>query len=201
MVIKLEMSKIVVIGIDLASTAKNPSGWAALAEQVAQACHLYQDKEIIECSVEWRPTLIAIDSPLSLPKNGAMRLADKEMRKHGYPVFPPVFAAMKELTLRAMKLVEVLRQRGFNIIEVHPLSTRKALGMPLKEWRNIQTIFTHIGLGGDLKMRMLSSHEIDAVTAAFTGYLHLKGMTEYMGDEAEGFIVVPKRIEWRKLKL
>lgn len=195
------MSKIVVIGIDLAAKETNPSGWAVLENRITKACHLHRNSEIIRCSIRWRPTVIAVDAPLSLPRNGATRFADREMRRHGYPVFPPVFATMKELTLRAMMLVDLLRQWEFKVIEVHPLSTRKALGMPLKEWGKIQTVFAHIGLEGDVKTRMLSSHEIDAVTAAITGYLHLKGETEHIGNEAEGFIVVPKRMEWSKLKL
>ncbi|MEM2975459.1 MAG: DUF429 domain-containing protein [Candidatus Bathyarchaeia archaeon] len=195
------MSKIVVIGIDLAAKETNPSGWAVLKKKAVQTCHLYHDTEIIECSVRLRPTVIAVDAPLSLPIHGAMRFADKEMRRHGYSVFPPAFAAMKKLTLRAMKLADAFRLRGFSVIEIHPLSTRKALSMPLKEWGKIQTVFTHIGLGGDIKTRMLSAHEIDAVTAAITGYLHQIGETEQIGDDVEGVIVVPKRMEWRKLKL
>jgi len=36
-------------------------------------------------------------------------------------------------------------------------------------------------------------HEIDAVTAALTGYLYLQGKTELIGDEEEGYIVVPTK--------
>jgi predicted nuclease with RNAse H fold len=194
------MLEVVVIGIDLAADERNPSGWALWKGKHVQTCHLYQNGEIIEHTVKWHPTLIAIDAPLNLPKNGAMRVADREMHKRGYAVFPPVFKAMRKLTIRAIYLAEELQRQGFDVIEVHPLSTRKALSMPTKEWGKIQAIFTHIGLEGDLKTRMLSSHEIDAVTAALTGYLYLAGWTECVGDE-EGHIVVPKKVEWRKLKL
>lgn len=58
-----------------------------------------------------------------------------------------------------------------------------------------------MGLKGDLETRVLTSHEIDAVTAALTGYLYLQEKTELIGDEEEGYIVVPTKGDWRRLKL
>jgi predicted nuclease with RNAse H fold len=71
----------------------------------------------------------------------------------------------------------------------------------LKEWRKIQTILVSIGLRGELRPRILVSHEIDAVTAALTAYLYLRSQTESAGDEAEGYIVLPKKQYWRNLKV
>jgi predicted RNase H-like nuclease len=45
----------------------------------------------------------------------------------------------------------------------------------------------------------LAAHEIDAVTAALTATLHLKKQTEPIGDEEEGYIIVPKKLDWRTL--
>ncbi|TEU04293.1 DUF429 domain-containing protein, partial [Candidatus Bathyarchaeota archaeon] len=53
-----------------------------------------------------------------------MRKVDKEMYKHGYPVLPPRFPAMKKLTLRAIEITKKIIKEGFDIIEVHPASTR-----------------------------------------------------------------------------
>jgi predicted nuclease with RNAse H fold len=58
-----------------------------------------------------------------------------------------------------------------------------------------------MGLEGDLKIRTLTSHEIDAVTAALTGHLYIEGKTELIGDEKEGYIIVPSKRDWRKLRL
>jgi len=196
------MQETIIVGIDLAGVATNPSGWALLENKAVSTHHLYHDEEILKHIMDCRPNFIAIDAPLSLPEKGTlMRKADREMYKRGYPVFPPRFPAMEKLTLRAIRMVQEIKKRGFNVIEVHPTSTRKALKMPSKDWRKIQTIFIRIGLEGDLKTRTLTNHEIDAVTAALTGYLHLQGKTELIGDEKEGYIVVPKETDWRKLKL
>jgi predicted RNase H-like nuclease len=65
----------------------------------------------------------------------------------------------------------------------------------------IQAILEAIGLEGCLKVRALKSHEIDAVTAALTAYLHMQNQTEAIGDEEEGYIIVPKKRNWRTLRI
>jgi len=198
------MSKLalkVIIGLDLAGNETNPTGWAKVENGTATVCQLYRDEEIIRRTVECRPDIIAIDAPLSMPKSGAMRKADREMHRRGYRVLPPLFPSMKSLTKRAVKIARKLREQRLKVIEVHPTSTRKALEMPTKDWRKIQTLLTAIGLKGNHQTRTLTPHEIDALTAALTGILHLQGKTQRVGDKEEGFIVVPKRRGWRNLNL
>lgn len=195
------MPKNIIVGIDLAGKATNPTGWAMLRNKTISTCHLNHDEEILKRSINCDPKIIAVDAPLSMPKKAIMRKADKEMHKRGYPVFPPRFPAMEKLTLRAIRIVRELTRRRFKVIEVHPTSTRKALKMPTKDWKKIQTIFLRIGLEGDLKTRVLTPHEIDAVTAALTGHLYIQGKTELIGDKKEGYIVVPSESDWRKLQL
>jgi predicted nuclease with RNAse H fold len=47
-------------------------------------------------------------------------------------------------------------------------------------------------LGIKIEKRELTHDELDAITAAFTGYLHLKGMSLSLGNEKEGIIIIPK---------
>ncbi len=195
------MQENVIIGIDLAGVEKNPTGWALWKNKVISTCHLYENQEILEHLTKFEPTLIAVDAPLSLPKKGTMRKADREMYRHGYPVFPPRFPAMKKLTLRAIKIAQQIKREKLHIIEVHPTSTRKALKIPTKDWKKIRNIFIYMGLKGDLETRALTSHEIDAVTAALTGYLYLQEKIDLIGDGEEGYIVVPTKGDWRRLKL
>ena len=195
------MQKNIIVGIDLAGTAENPSGWAMWKNKVVSACQLHSNEEILRRSISCDPALIAMDAPLSLPAKDVMRGADREMYKRGYPVFPPRFPGMEKLTLRAMKIAQEIVGGGFDVIEVHPASTRKALNMPAKDWEKIQTLFLHLGLKGDLEIRALTPHEIDAITAALTGHLYLQGKTELVGDEKEGYIVVPLKQDWRRLQL
>jgi predicted nuclease with RNAse H fold len=108
---------------------------------------------------------------------------------------------MKKLTLRAIELNRLITERGIQTIEVHPTSTRKALGMPTKDWEKIQNILKSVGLAGSLSEHRLTPHEIDAITAALTGYLHMEGLTESVGDHEEGYIIVPIKQDWREIRL
>lgn len=195
------MDRKVVMGIDLAGKPKNPTGLAVLDGRSVKIGLLHTNKQILESITNNEPSLIAIDAPFSLPQRGILRKADVAMIKNGYRVFPPSLPAMKKLTLRAIKLNKLIEEKGVRTIEVHPTSACKALGMPLKEWKKIQNILIQIGLKGDLEGYALTSHEIDAVIAALTAHLYTKGETEALGDEKEGFIIVPKRKDWRKLEI
>lgn len=191
----------VTIGIDLAAKPKNPTGWALWKNKKAETSLIHTNKDILEGITHSAPTIIAIDAPFSLPKKGILRTADREMIRRGYRAFPPCLPAMKTLTLRAMRLIRLMAKKGYKTIEVHPTSTRKALNMPPKDWRKIQTTLETIGLEGDLKLRALKSHEIDAVTAALTAYLYTKNQTEAIGDVEGGYIIIPKKQDWRTLQI
>lgn len=161
----------------------------------------YSDNAILDVIVRNSPALIAIDAPFSLPARGLLRTADKKMIRRGYCVFPPTLTAMKKLTLRAMRLNKLIGEKGYTAIEVHPTSTRRALGMPLKAWGEIQDILIDMRLEGDVKTRTLTSHELDAVIAALTAHLHIHNKTEMLGDETEGYIIVPRKQDWRTIKI
>ncbi|MEM1538798.1 MAG: DUF429 domain-containing protein [Candidatus Bathyarchaeia archaeon] len=195
------MKKEVIIGLDLAGIPKNPTGWAVWQNKKVETSIIYRNREILQKIILVNPTIVAIDAPLKFPKKGSFRKADKDLIARGYRVFPPGLPAMKTLTLRAIKLNKLITEKGIKTIEVHPTSTRKALNMPTKDFRQIQKILECMGIEGSLKMRVLTAHEIDAVTAALTAYLHIKGATEVLGDEEEGYIIVPKKQNWRDISL
>jgi len=196
-----EKKESIIVGIDLAGIHTNPTGWALWKNKTISVCHIYRNNEIINDSTIQQPTLIAIDAPLSLPTKGMTRKADKQMHERGYPVLPPRFPAMEKLTLRAIEISQKIMKNGFNIIEVHPASTRKALKMPIKDWNRVQKIFLNMGLEGDIEKRPLSPHELDAVTAALTAHLHLNRKTQFIGNAKEGYITVPLESDWRNIQL
>jgi len=197
----LQLKNKVVIGIDLAGKPENPTGLAIWKGKVMKTCLVYTDQEILENITHDRPTLTAIDAPLNLPRRGILRKAEKEMIKRGYRIFPPKLPTMEKLTIRAIKLNTLIAEKGYKTIEVHPTSTRKALNMPTKDWTKIQLILNSVGLGRDLKGRTQSSHELDAVIAALTARLYLQDRTESVGNETEGYIIVPKKQDWRTLRI
>jgi len=180
------------VGIDLSGAEKNPSGWAFLEGLEARTALLSSDEEIIEATAREGPSLVAIDAPLSLPEVGYAREVDKAMHRLGLHVLPPLFPAMRALTLRGINLSRALRARGLSVIEVHPASTRKVLGLPVKGRASIQTALLELGLRGELEERELSIHELDAITAALTASLHLLGLSEAVRAR-DGEIIIPKR--------
>jgi len=197
----LKLKNKVITGIDLAGKPENPTGWAVWKNKRVETSLIYTNNEILEGITRNKPAIIAIDAPFNLPKKGILRKADKEMIRRGYRVFPPKLPAMRTLTVRAIELNKLIAEKGYKTIEVHPTSTRKALNMPSKDWRKIQTILKSIGLEGDLKVRTLTPHELDAITAALTAYLRLQNQTEALGDKEEGYIIIPKKQDWRTLQI
>ena len=195
------MQKRVIIGIDLAGKPENPTGWALWINRRVKTSLVYRNNDILKGIARSKPAIIAIDAPLSLPKSGIFRKADKEMIARGYRVFPPILQAMRKLTVRAIEINKLIADKGYRAIEVHPTSTRKALNMPSKDWGKIQAILKSIGVEGDLKVRTLTPHEVDAVTAALTAYLHMQSQTKTLGDDEEGYIIIPKKQDWRTLQI
>ena len=197
----LKLKDKVIIGIDLAGKEENPTGLAIWRHINVETCLIYKNNEILDKVFTANPKIVAIDAPLELPKSGIFRKADKELIKKGYRVFPPGLPAMKKLTLRAMELNRLITEMGIQTIEVHPTSTRKALGMPTKDWKTIKGILKSIGLAGSISKHALTPHEIDAITAALTGYLYMEGLTEFVGNHEEGYIIVPIKQNWREIRL
>jgi len=197
----LKLKGKVIIGIDLAGKEKNLTGIAVWEPPIVKTCLVYMDEEILRAVTHAKPIIVAIDAPLQLPKKGILRKGDKELIKKGYRVFPPGLPAMKTLTLRAIRLNKLITEKGLKTVEVHPTSTRKALNMPTKDWKTIQEIFKSMGLKGTLEERPLKPHEVDAITAALTAYLHMQGLTETVGNHGEGFIIIPKRMDWREIRI
>jgi len=189
-----------VVGIDLAGAENRETGWALLQGYNVKVLTLYSNEEILRKTLEVRPLIVAIDAPLTLPKKGKMRLADKEMKKLGCAVLPPLFPGMKMLTSRGIYLASKMQESGIKVIEVHPTSSRKILGLPVaKDVEKIRHSLLKLGLKGDIEERRLTIHELDAIVAAFTAKLHIHGQTVKVGNKEEGYIIIPslsvKRVE------
>lgn len=178
-----------IIGIDLAGKEDNPTGIAWFYNRMLTSELRYRDQDIVKRCLEIKPKAIAIDAPLSLPKEGVLRKADKELISLGFRVFPPTFAGMKKLTLRGIRISSKLRAKGFDVIEVHPLTSGKIIfGSPdRKVWVYGMRI-------RGIRLRRLScAHEIDAALAALTAFFWLRGKFDGIGEAGEGIIIIPKR--------
>ena len=191
----------IVVGIDLAGSEKRNTGICALNDNLEAKCFIaHKNEEILEIVEKLRPDLIAIDAPLSLPKGRKsldrkekihFRECDRKLLELGIKFFPITLGPMRILTKRGIKLRKILEKKGYKVIEVYPGATQDILRIARK---NVSLKKLRSGLkklGIKIERRELSHDELDAVTAAFTGYLHLKGKTISLGNEKEGVIVVP----------
>jgi predicted nuclease with RNAse H fold len=83
------------------------------------------------------------------------------------------------------------------VVEVYPYATKRLLFAPLPAAKQTAAgraalVRALQGAGLMLPCRELSHHELDAIVAAYTVYLFAVGRAEEVGDEEEGYIIVPK---------
>jgi len=181
-----------VVGIDLAAKPHNETGFAILKKGIAKTMLLKSDDEIINHTLKTKPSIIAIDAPLSLPEgDGIAREADKLLVKKGFRCFWTLLPSMKPLTLRGIKLKEALEKQGLRVIEVFPSATQKILGIPTKKAGKEKLLKGLTEQGIAITTLHPSHHELDAVTAALTGIFYLAGRYEDAGGKQEGLVILP----------
>jgi len=138
------------VGVDLAWSNKNDSGFAVIeAQQRGNTGRLDEwhvglksDKAIVERimdSVDGRPCLVAIDAPLRVSNKTGMRVCDKHIKqafqKYDAGPYPANRTVLKKYGgLRGEKIVKLLEKKG---IEFTPYLKRKA------ETRQVLEVYPH----------------------------------------------------------
>lgn len=178
------------IGIDLAGKKSNPSGLAFIHRKELETKLAKGDDEIFSFCINQGPDVVAIDAPLSFPKEGGLRRADAELIGRGFRVLPPKLGGMKMLTQRGIKIAKKLRQENFEVIEIHSRTS----GMILFE-----TDERELWISGLVERNWevdpdASEHEIDAALGALTGLLYLKGKTSRVGEEGKEIVIPRERL-------
>lgn len=164
------------------------------------------DAEILQAIHETRPDVVAIDSPLALPKgrccadtscpcavHGIVRSADRAVSRMGYRPFWTLLPSMVNLTLRSICLRETLESMGLKVIEVYPGAAQDRLGLPRKQCGEDALLAGIYGLGIRFPDpdRKRVHDELDAVTAAYVGLCWLKDEYEAAGPADEIQIILP----------
>lgn len=190
-------------GIDLAGVETRPSGFAVLNESLnARTMILHSDADILGGVSRFKPDVVAIDAPLSLPRGRVslevrssihLRECDRELLRRGIRFFPVTLGPMRSLTKRGIELKNRLEPLGFKVIEVYPGGAQDILGLPRK---SLGVEKLRKGLAR-LKIRRLKGvethHELDAVTAALVAKMFHDGDYEAYGDPEEGCIIMPRK--------
>lgn len=204
------------IGIDLTSAWNRPTACVALDEELHLSWFdsLRGDDQIIEAIERLRPSLVAIDAPLSLPKGlccleegcscqpllpAKGRLCERELSRRGIPCYYTTKRSIiKNMVYRAISLKDEIAARGYQVIEVYPYATKvmlfgraippktKPVGIAFLRERLAQ-LMPHL----TPYMPRFNHDLCDALLAAYTAYLYTKGEIEVVGDPEEGAIFIP----------
>jgi hypothetical protein len=164
----------------------------------AETSPVYSDKEVLKRIEESRPEIVAIDAPLSLPAGREsieqrttvhLRECDKELLRKGIKFFPVTLGPMRKLTSRGILLRKTLENEGFRVIEVYPGGAQDVLGIPRKQ-RGLDRLRAGLKKAGVRGLSsQMSDHELDAVTCALVGKLHLEGKSVTYGTFNQAIIM------------
>lgn len=207
------------LGVDPTSSESKPSGCAVLDGSAAliYVGSVSTDAEIIRLSQRWSPAVVAIDSPLFLPRGlccldegcshpccndwaGEKRVAERELYRQGIRLYWTTRKTfIKTMIYRSMQLRRTLEAQGITVIEVYPHASKVRLfghHIPKKTTKAGRQ-WLHERLEGLVPALVehkhpLSHDELDAIVAAYTAYLRGQGQAEAVGDREEGVIYVPK---------
>ncbi len=195
-------STTLVVGVDLAGSPRRNTGICLLRGlTVVSYATVHADEEILSFIERAKPALVAIDSPLGLPRGRTsleerstfhFRLSDLELRKRGIRFFPLTLGPMRMLTTRGIRLKKVIEQLGIPVIEIYPGAAQDIWQINRKQGglAKLRRGLEKIGLKGLEKD--MNGDELDAVSGALVGRLYLQGRAEVLGDVAEGAIIVPR---------
>jgi len=203
-------------GIDLTCSPARPSACIGLDGELTLAfCRLLNDDaELVAAVEQHRPSLIAIDAPLNLPRGlcclepecscrprsaASGRSCERELARLGIPCyFTTKRSIIKPMVRRAIGLKAELAGRGYQVIEVYPYATKVRLfGKPIPPKRRpLGLIFLRVHLAMLLPFLIphlgAFNHDLcDGALAAYTAYLYRQGRAELIGQGEEGLICLP----------
>jgi len=197
-----------IIGLDLTGSERKPSGFCLLENAHAVTRRVGGDEEILKLVENINPVIVSIDSPLSLPAGrispfdddpgrklyGTNRSCERLLLARGIRSYPPLIPSMQKLTERGVKLAGMLRELGYTVIESYPGGAQDILGIPRKSKSldQLKNGLALLGISGDYIMANVSHDEVDAVTCALVGLFFLSGQYEALGNEQEGYLIVPR---------
>lgn len=208
------------LGIDLTSSPARASAYALLGEDGSlwEVGALGTDQEMLLLAERARPSLVAIDAPLGLPRGmcclepscpcvpqaaDGLRAAEREVIARGFGLFRTTKKSIiKAMVYRGMALRGLLEDAGLRVLEVYPYASKAILfGRPLPKKTTAEgRAFVLARLEGLIPGlagvgRALGHDELDALVAAYTARLFAAGQAEKLGEELEGTICLPRPVE------
>jgi len=203
------------VGIDLSGSEKRKSGFCIFKEKEAYLEAVNTDDKIISKTISVKPSVISIDSPLSLPKGrccaddscecrkfGITRECERILKERGINVYPCLIKSMQKLTERGIRLARLFEEQGYKVIESYPGAAQDILGMPRKRvsLKELETGLRDIGIRIASKRETITDDELDALTSALVGYFYLAENYEAIGNFDENYLIIPAVKSEEKIK-
>ena len=205
-------------GVDLRASPTRPTSVAGLDHngRLRSLASISQDEEIADIGKKDQSSLIAIGSPLSLPKGlccleatcpcetdipqSKGRQAEMELARMKISCFfTNKRSIMRTLIYRGITVANQLRSRGHKVIEVYPHGSKVILfgdGIPPKKSpETLPFMKDHLSPlvdGLDPHLKSLNGNRCNAILNAYTGLLHHQEETDSLGTEDEGWVVLPR---------
>jgi predicted nuclease with RNAse H fold len=204
------------IGLDLTASPRKETACAVLDAglHLRGQVLLGGDEEIVAFAGGYRPALIAIDAPLSLPAGLCCleetcscrpvsvrkgRRCERELSALGIGCYYTTKRSIiKGMVYRGIRLKADLEGRGYTVIEIYPHASKLRLfgSLPRKTTvagrRALQEGLRRLIFSVPSSQETLLSHDsLDALLAAYTGFLYACGETKALGDPAEGLLHIP----------
>ncbi len=207
-----------IFGVDLRASPNLPSSLAVLDRdgRLCSLASISHDEEITGIGVEDQPSLIAIGSPLSLPRGlcclettcpcetevpqSKGRQAEAELARMKISCFfTNKRSIIRSLIYRGIRVANQLRSRGHKVIEVYPYASKVILfgdRIPPKKspgsLRFMKDNLSPLVDGLHPHMNSLDMNRCDAILNAYTALLHHQEETDSLGTEEEGWVVLPR---------
>ena len=203
----LDLPRHCVVGIDLTGSEERPSGWCVLRNGRATTLKIGSDEDLIRATMDAKPTLVSIDSPLSLPRGrvsvddddpgrpsfGITRECERILKRRGVNVYPSLIKSMQALTARGIQLARRFRSVGIAVIESYPGAAQDIMNIPRKgaDVRFLKEGLVEFGISGEFANQHVSHDELDAITSAVVGLFFISGRFEALGNEDEEYLIIP----------
>ena len=213
----------VVMGVDLRSSSKNPSAVSVLncGTEVTELEKADTDDDLLMMAERFRPASIAIGAPLGLPEGQCCletacdcapinphrkgRQSELELAQMHISCFPTSKKSIiRALIYRSIRLAGQLRDLGFEVIEVYPHATKVILFgdavPPKNSARSLVFMKERLpNLVRNLEPRLdsLNPNACDAIINGYTALLHRRNETDRLGNQQEGFLILPRLVPSR----
>jgi predicted nuclease with RNAse H fold len=171
--------------------------------RIISICDVRTDAAIIAAIRLHRPDLVAIDAPLSRPRNPRKgRHCERLLNKRKIHVFPTTNKSfIKRLRSRGIRLKKEIEKLRVKVIEVYPYASAAVLwsrGKPVPKKTKPEGIaWFRQQLRREIPYTKpydkLNHDECDAIIAAYTAYLKHQRKAERIGYIDEGLIYIPRR--------